>query len=137
MTVPGKRVGKTVLRLSNQKDIISPGPSQRAIFLGISQVPVTNGFHVPYLYPRWKWFSAPPLHHAQGMTLSMADGHTEYWKRKGPETVGIPREQTPAGDGDGLFNEILAGQQDYSPQTEEGLYDLKRLQRATWGRLGY
>ncbi len=26
---------------------------------------------------------------------------------------------------------------DYQPQTEDGLYDLQRVQRATWGRLGY
>jgi len=26
---------------------------------------------------------------------------------------------------------------EYVPQTEDGLYDLQRLQKATWGRLGY
>ena len=25
----------------------------------------------------------------------------------------------------------------YEPQTEDGIYDLQRLQKATWGRLGY
>lgn len=25
----------------------------------------------------------------------------------------------------------------YEPQTEDGMYDLQRLQKATWGRLGY
>jgi len=35
----------------------------------------------------------------------------------------------------GLFDELLEA--DYEPQTEDGLYDLQRLQRATWGRLGY
>jgi len=35
-----------------------------------------------------------------------------------------------------LFNEVLAAG-DYEPQTEDGMYDLQRLQKATWGRLGY
>jgi hypothetical protein len=26
---------------------------------------------------------------------------------------------------------------DYTSQTEDGLYDLQRLQKVTWGRLGY
>lgn len=26
---------------------------------------------------------------------------------------------------------------DYEPQTDDGRYDLQRLQKAIWGRLGY
>jgi len=26
---------------------------------------------------------------------------------------------------------------DYTPQTQDGIYDLQRLQKATWGRIGY
>ena len=63
----------------------------------------------------------------------MADGHAEYWKWKGSETVSMPREQVPNRD---LFNDFLKGFQDYTPQTEDGLYDLQRLQKATWGRPG-
>ena len=36
----------------------------------------------------------------------------------------------------GLFLEILEDR-DYEPQTEDGMYDLQRLQKAIWGRLGY
>jgi len=135
MIVPGRRVGKTVLKLTNRKDIISPGASQRAIFMDHGQLPEGGDFHVPYLYPWWTFFSPAPIHHAQGITLCMADGHAEYWKWRGAETVSMPREQSPFGDG--LFTEILAGMQDYSPQTENGLYDLQRVQKATWGRVGY
>jgi hypothetical protein len=67
----------------------------------------------------------------------MADGHAEYWKWKGRETVaGLSRELIPdrrsARD---VLDELLEA--DYEPQTEDGLYDLQRLQRAMWGRLGY
>ena len=64
----------------------------------------------------------------------MADGHVEYWKWKGRETIQMPRK--PILSFNNLFIEVLAGG-DYEPQTEDGMYDLQRLQKATWGRLGY
>ncbi len=78
--------------------------------------------------------SGPPIHHSDGVTLSMADGHAEYWKWRGRETVEMPRKLLPV-PRHSLFAEIL--EEDYEPQTEDGLYDLQRLQKATWGRLGY
>ncbi len=66
----------------------------------------------------------------------MADGHAEYWKWKGHETVaGFQRKSLPISD-TGRFRDALTGG-DYEPKTEDGLRDLQRLQRATWGRLGY
>ena len=63
----------------------------------------------------------------------MADGHAEYWKWKGRETVTMPR-----GSADGTDWLELEGHAEwYEVQTEDGLYDLQRLQKATWGRLGY
>jgi prepilin-type N-terminal cleavage/methylation domain-containing protein/prepilin-type processing-associated H-X9-DG protein len=131
----GKRVGSTVLRLKSLTDIVSPGAGQRAVFIDMGQTPVSNDFYVYYLYPKWSRHSAPPIHHGNGATLSMADGHAEYWRWKGRETVNMPRELLNAPGG--LVVEFLAGPADYEPQTEDGLYDLQRLQRATWGRLGY
>ena len=129
----GRRVGSTVLKLTRLTDILSPGAAQRAAFIDMGQTPVGSDFYVHYLYPKWKWFGAPPVRHGDGTTLSMADGHAEYWKWKGRETVTMPRELFPVGTG--RFAELLEA--DYEPQTEDGLYDLQRLQRATWGRLGY
>lgn len=136
----GKCIGGTVLRLTRLTDILSPGAAQRAVFMDYGQMPAGNTFYVHYLYPRWKWHSAPPIHHGGGMTLSMADGHAEYWKWKGRETLNFPRELLPMGN---LFCEVFekpAGEirhEDPEPQTKDGMYDLQRLQRATWGRLGY
>jgi prepilin-type N-terminal cleavage/methylation domain-containing protein len=133
MTNFGKRVGSTVLKLTRLTDIINPGAGQRAVFIDMGQQPTGADFYVHYLYPMWKWFSPPPIRHHDGTTLSMADGHAEYWKWKGRETVLMPREV--------MFNgnwafELIEGP-DYEPQTENGLYDLQRMQKATWGRLGY
>jgi len=133
----GRRVGSTVLRLTRLTDIVSPGPSQRAVFMGTGQTPPREyDFHIEYLYPKWTEYSPPPIHHSDGVTLSMADGHAEYWKWKGRETVNMPRSishyrYSPVNTTSERLN------RDYEPQTGDWLYDLQRLQRATWGRLGY
>jgi len=131
--VIGKRVGSTTLLLTNLTEIVSPGASQRAVFIDFGETPVGNDFYVYYLYPKWRVHSPPPIQHSGGTTLSMADGHAEYWKWKGHETVLMPRKLVPKGK---LFGEVLEDG-DYEPQTMDGLYDLQRLQKATWGRLGY
>lgn len=132
----GKRVGPTVLLLRKLTDIVSPGAGQRAVFTDTGQV--DNQFHVYYLYPMWR-INLPPKHHRDGVTLSMADGHAEYWKWKGTETLKIPIKRFPFRDNPNLFHEVIdgPGAAQYEPQTEDGLYDLQRLQKATWGRLGY
>ena len=130
LTESGVRVRRTVLKLTRLTDISSPGAAQRAVFVDMGQKPTSSDFYVHYLYPRWPRISPPPIHHRDGATLSMADGHAEYWKWKGRETVEMPRVLSYSG-----FRELL--EEDYEPQTEDGLYDLQRLQRVTWGRLGY
>jgi prepilin-type N-terminal cleavage/methylation domain-containing protein len=128
----GLRVRGTVLRLTRLTDITSPGPSERAVFIDIGYRPDSRSFYVHYLYPKWYRMSPPPIHHAAGVTLSMADGHAEYWKWKGRETVaGLPRIVWPTGD------VVSLDGADYEPKTADGLDDLQRIQRATWGRLGY
>lgn len=135
----GERVGRTVLRLTSLTDIVSPGAGQRAVFIDQGWVDRTSyDFRIEYLYPKWHKYSPPPIHHNDGVTLSMADGHTEYWKWKGRETVHMPRtcfRSARSHRAAPMYYERL--KEDYEPQTEDGLCDLQRLQRATWGRLGY
>ena len=106
----------------------------------MGQTPVGNDFYVYYLEPNWKWKSPPPIQHGGGTALSMADGHTEYWKWKGKETVDMPRMLDLCHSNPDIYAEWLKGSEgpeDYIPQTEDGMYDLQRLQKATWGRIGY
>ena len=134
----GKRVGSTVLRLTRLTDIISPGAAQRTVIIDRGER--TNYFYVHHLYPKWQASSPPPIHHRDGTTLSMADGHVEYWRWKGRETVEMPRKVHYSGGRSDPFAyrwERLANPFGYEPQTEDGKYDLQRLQKATWGRLGY
>ncbi|MEN6428415.1 MAG: type II secretion system protein [Phycisphaerales bacterium] len=131
----GKRIGATVLRLAKLTDISSPGAAERAVFLDQGTAPDSSDFYVYYLSPQWQGRLAPPTHHAKGMTLSMADGHAEYWKWKGRETAAdLPRKAVSAYAGTGIRTVLI---EDTQPKTEDGLYDLQRLQRITWGRLGY
>lgn len=131
--VTSKRHGSTVLFLTKLTDITSPGAAERAVFIDIGQTPARNDFYVHYLYPKWSGQSVPPVRHGEGTTLSMADGHAEYWKWKGSETARVPRKLIPLRR---FSMEVLDGG-DYEPQTKDGLYDLQRIQKATWGRLGY
>jgi prepilin-type N-terminal cleavage/methylation domain-containing protein/prepilin-type processing-associated H-X9-DG protein len=137
-TPVGRRVGNTVLRLTRLTDIISPAPAQRAVFVDQGQMALDNyDFHVEYLYPKWDEYSPPPIHHSGGVTLSMADGHAEYWKWSARETLKMPRKtgyHSRAGIGKVTFEWL---KENYEPQTVDGLYDLQRMQRAIWGRLGY
>jgi len=139
LTESGIRVGRTVLRLTKLTDIVSPGAGQRAVFIDQGYTRFGGAaFYVYYLYPRWNLRSPPPIHHHDGVTLSMADGHTEYWKWKSRETVNMTRSLSPSTrEPDYFYVKYERLEEDYEPQTEDGLYDLQRLQRATWGRLGY
>jgi len=133
----GARTGGTVLKLTRLTDIVNPGASARAVFLDQGQISVIEvDFYVYYLYPKWHRYSPPPIHHADGLTLSMADGHAEYWKWRGRETVHMPGRVVVPYRTNGLLKEQLE-KTDHEVETEDGLYDLQRLQRATWGRLGY
>jgi len=127
----GVRVGRTVLKLTRLTDIVSPGPAARAVFLDIGHYPSSVDYCVHYFSPGWCLSSPPaPMRHGAGTTFSMADGHVEHWKWKGRETS---RELQAAK----IVITTSPAMQEYIPQTEDGLYDLQRLQKATWGRLGY
>ena len=123
-----KRIGRTVLWLRRLSDIVSPSPGQRMIFIDYGNSP-SHAFQVCYAYPGWNLGGGIPIvHHNQGITLSMADGHVENWKWRGAETMDLINATLPSGS----FKNAR-----FEPRTEDGLYDLQRLQKATWGRLGY
>jgi len=125
-----KRIGSTVLWIRKLTDIVSPSAAQRSIFVDYGNSPaIGDAFQVHYAHPGWALGGGIPfVHHDQGMTLSMADGHVEYWKWRGAETMDMIRATLPSGSfTDGRFE----------PRTADGLHDLQRLQKATWGRLGY
>jgi prepilin-type N-terminal cleavage/methylation domain-containing protein/prepilin-type processing-associated H-X9-DG protein len=98
-------------------------PSSMAVF--IDEGWVTPDSYAVY-YKEECWSDDPPVRHGDGTDFSFADGHSEYWKWKGADTLKHGREanRTFAGPG-------------WVPQTDAGFHELYRVQKATWGRLGY
>jgi prepilin-type processing-associated H-X9-DG protein len=117
------RVGDTVLCVRNLNEIITPGPAERMVFIDEGWInPDSFATH----YQQETWWDDPPAQHNDGVTVSFADGHVEYWQWKGADTVEHGRRQDSIHWGG-----------DRAPETDEGYEDLHRLQRAVWGRLGY
>jgi len=117
----GYRVDKTVLWVKKLSDMIRPQPAERAVFLDEGKAsPDSYAVH----YPLQQWWDAPMFRHSIGTCVSWADTHVSTWKWKEPQTIqlawasenGTYQSNTPA----------------VSPAE-----DLKMVQRACWGRLGY
>jgi prepilin-type processing-associated H-X9-DG protein len=67
------------------------------------------------------FFDVVPKRHDNGTTFSFADGHTEYWKWQDKRTLAY------------WFNSYT--DKDHTDQSCN--QDLYRLQKGTWGKLGY
>jgi prepilin-type processing-associated H-X9-DG protein len=80
-------------------------------------------------YNQKKWWDQPPVRHDDGTTVSFADGHSEYWRWRGKET--IEHSKTAAG----FYNPNVVNH--WSPLTFEGVEDLQKMQKGCWGQLGY
>jgi prepilin-type N-terminal cleavage/methylation domain-containing protein/prepilin-type processing-associated H-X9-DG protein len=70
-------------------------------------------------YDTGKWIDPPPARHTGGMTFAFADGHSGFWKWKGPGTV-LAGEQRQTG---------------YTPATQEEVSDLRDMRIAIWGKI--
>jgi prepilin-type N-terminal cleavage/methylation domain-containing protein/prepilin-type processing-associated H-X9-DG protein len=103
-------------------DIYRPTPAMRLVF-------IDEGHMTPDAYAVYfksdQWWDDPPVRHGDGTNVAFADGHAEYWKWKAAETV---REGRARQDSD---------PKKWTPKTDEGKEDLKRMQIGCWGRLGY
>jgi len=121
VTAVGTRIGDTVLWIKNRSEIISPGPSQRMVFIDEGAM-TPDSFGVNY--PSGPWWDNPPTRHNDGATVSWADGHASHLQWKGAETVEFGRE-----------HEDYYGGGSFMPATPEGIKDLQDFRRAVWGRL--
>jgi len=116
----GVRVGKTVLMVKRLSEIAVPVPAFRLVFLDEGRV-TPDAYAIHYLRP--SWWDPPFVRHGDGTNVSFADGHSDYWKYEGAETIRLGKLLNPT--------------HNYAPTTEEGIADVQRMQIATWGRLGY
>ena len=120
----GYRVGRTVLWAKQLSDILSPAPSLRVVF--VDEGRTTPDSYAVY-YTRAEWFDPPLVRHGFGTCASFADTHIEYWKWQDKTTRMLARD---ADD-----NKFWGGTS--VPKLQPTSEDLKVVQRATWGRLGY
>jgi len=116
----GVRVGKTVLMVKRRTEISVPAPAYRLVFLDEGRI-TPDSYAIHYVRPQW--WDPPFVRHADGTNVAFADGHSDYWKYLGAETIRIGKMPNPP--------------HNYTPTTEEGRADVRRMQEATWGRVGY
>jgi prepilin-type N-terminal cleavage/methylation domain-containing protein/prepilin-type processing-associated H-X9-DG protein len=109
------------LHLKNRMEIRRPGVM--AVF--IDEGWVTPDSYAVY-YTQEYWWDDPPVRHGDGTNLAFADGHSDYWKWRGTDTIKHAREMTRT------FSETR-----WQPETDQGFQDLYAMQKATWGKLGY
>ena len=105
---------------------IKPNPATRFVYIDEGSLS-TDAFAV-YIHQE-QWFDSPPVRHGNGTNLSFADGHAEYWKWNGRETV----EHGKVDEEHWQANQTTQ----FTPETDEGFDDLYRIQKACWGRLEY
>jgi prepilin-type processing-associated H-X9-DG protein len=106
-----------------QRNEIKPNPSTRFVY--IDEGSLSPDAFAAY-YHLEQWFDSPPIRHGDGTNLSFADGHAEYWKWKGSETVSQGKDDEE--------HDVTTG---FTPTSQAGYDDLYRIQKACWGKLGY
>ena len=109
------------LWLKNRAEIRRP--DSLAVF--IDEGWVTPDSYAVY-YAQECWWDDPPIRHGDGTNVSFADGHSDYWKWKGIDTIKRGRSFSRTFGGPG-----------WQPDSDEGFRDLYLVQKATWGKLGY
>ncbi|MHC4460851.1 MAG: hypothetical protein ACYS6W_06780 [Planctomycetota bacterium] len=119
--VPRHQTQEDNVRIKKWSQI--PSQAKRIIFIDVGWA--APGSFAVY-YDKEQWLDPPPIRHGEGTNVSFADGHSEYWKWKGKETIKLGRT---AGRTRPPSNVI--------PQSPQGKEDLHRVQKAVWGKLGY
>jgi prepilin-type processing-associated H-X9-DG protein len=99
-----------------------PDPAHRLVFIdeGLAS---PDAYATKYLLPQW--WDQPVTRHGDGTNFAFVDGHCEYHKWRGAETVRQGRHNERRWVGD------------FYPVSEEGIEDVQWVQRGTWGKLGY
>jgi prepilin-type N-terminal cleavage/methylation domain-containing protein/prepilin-type processing-associated H-X9-DG protein len=73
------------------------------------------------------WWDDPPVRHGDGTNVTYADGHAEYHKWKGIDTIKVGRDRVRGHPGN-----------HYPPESDAGHEDLIFVQKGCWGvPLGY
>jgi prepilin-type processing-associated H-X9-DG protein len=90
-------------------------------------------------YDRTLWYDFPPVRHGNGTTVSYADGHAEWWKYKGKQTVAFAKIWDSAGSVDAWYNPVTGTTVNGNVLSAScpSLNDLYKMQASCWGSVGY
>ncbi len=108
----------------NRMDIHHPG--SRIVFLDEGRLSPSS-WTIHYIEERW--WDQITARHGNGTNLAFADGHCEYWKWSDPRTVEVAKM-------DYDYWQATA-RLDTSQSTQVDNEDLQKVQKASWGKLGY
>ena len=122
VTAVGTRIGKTVLWIKRKTEIVSPGASERMVFIDEGAA-TPDSFAVNY--PTGPWWDNPPVRHGDGTTVPWADGHSQHLKWSATETIEFGREH---------INYYGGGT--FMPTTEQGRRELRDFRKWVWGKAG-
>jgi prepilin-type N-terminal cleavage/methylation domain-containing protein/prepilin-type processing-associated H-X9-DG protein len=108
--------------IKRRSEIRNPAPAYRLVF--IDEGRMTSDAYAVH-YDQEQWWDDAPVRHGDGTNVSFADGHSDYWKWRGIDTIKRARlmENTHVGN--------------WTPESQEGFEDLYQMQKGCWGRLGY
>ncbi|MCP4262569.1 MAG: DUF1559 domain-containing protein [Planctomycetes bacterium] len=105
-------------------------PALRMVFADTVGSDQDAMYTVMYNVPEWR--NTPNWRHGGGCNFSFADGHVEFWKWTNKEkTVELARRSEEYSQKTGSIARMLDG---FNHSDNE---DLQRIQKATWGKLGY
>ena len=105
-------------------------PALRMVFADTVGSDQDAMYTVMYNVPEWR--NTPNWRHGGGCNFSFADGHVEFWKWTNIEkTVELAQRSEQLSQETGGIPRML---NEFDQSDNE---DLQRIQKATWGRLGY
>jgi prepilin-type processing-associated H-X9-DG protein len=114
--------------------------SERAVFIDEGSV---SSESYMCAYDSTVWADFPPVRHGNGTTVSYADGHAEWWKWKGTQTITYGKmhdaKPNPA-DGVARGYNPLLGTGGVNPPLGascDAVNDLYKMQVSCWGSVGY
>jgi prepilin-type N-terminal cleavage/methylation domain-containing protein/prepilin-type processing-associated H-X9-DG protein len=117
----GRRIGNTVLWVKRRTEIASPPAAERMLYIDEgAMTPDSFAVH----YNQNQWWDDPPVRHGDGTTLAWADGHVSHLKWRASETIDRARQTSDYYGGGG-----------FSPQTDEGIDELRQFRKWVWGKI--
>jgi prepilin-type N-terminal cleavage/methylation domain-containing protein/prepilin-type processing-associated H-X9-DG protein len=111
--------------------------SERAVF--IDEGYATSDSYACHYY-RHQWYDFPPVRHGNGTTVSYADGHAEWWKYRGVETVKFGKIwDSSACSVDAWYDPVTGTTVNGNVLSAScpSLNDLYKMQVSCWGSVGY